>query len=209
MSVTGVVLAGGRGSRFGQDKLALEIDGAPLLDRAIEAIASVADEVIVAGRGAGGSESEAGGRGRWIEDAEPFAGPLAGLAGALAVAGGTRAIIVGGDMPELVPDVLRAMLDELDGDPTIEAVTLEAPLAAEGGAAQIQTLPLALVIEPARRAASEALDAGQRSLVSLLDRLARTALRSARWQSLDPDANTLLDVDTAADLDRIRARLAH
>ena len=33
-----IVLAGGRSSRFGRDKLAESIDGRPLLDRAVEAV---------------------------------------------------------------------------------------------------------------------------------------------------------------------------
>ena len=45
--VTGIVLAGGRSTRFGGDKLAAEIGGRPLLHLAIEAVAGVVDEVVV------------------------------------------------------------------------------------------------------------------------------------------------------------------
>ena len=45
--VSAIVLAGGRSSRFGADKLAASMDGRPLLQHAIDAVARVADEVIV------------------------------------------------------------------------------------------------------------------------------------------------------------------
>ena len=44
--VTAIVLAGGRAARFGGSKLSLEVDGVALLDRAIAAVASVADDIL-------------------------------------------------------------------------------------------------------------------------------------------------------------------
>ncbi|CAB4939460.1 unannotated protein [freshwater metagenome] len=49
MSVAAVVLAGGRSRRFGADKLAAEIAGSPLLDRALAAALAVAEVVVVVG----------------------------------------------------------------------------------------------------------------------------------------------------------------
>lgn len=43
-AVSGIVLAGGRASRFGSDKLIAEFDAVPLLDRAVAAIASSCSE---------------------------------------------------------------------------------------------------------------------------------------------------------------------
>ena len=42
-----IVLAGGASSRFGSDKLAAPLDGRPLLHHALDAVAAVADHVIV------------------------------------------------------------------------------------------------------------------------------------------------------------------
>jgi molybdenum cofactor guanylyltransferase len=197
--VTAIVLAGGRASRFGADKLAAELDGESLLDRAIAAARGVADEVIVVGRS--GSDLEV----RHVPDTEPFGGPLAGLAAGLEQAGGRLAVVMGGDMPRLAPDVLALMLARLDHDSSIQAVTLASPGRDEPtDAPRRQVLPLALAVEAGRVAARAALATGDRSLVSLLDRLMRAELATAAWLPLDPEANTLLDVDTAADLERIR-----
>ena len=45
--ITGIVLAGGRSRRFGSDKLASDVGGRPLVEHAIDALATVADEVVV------------------------------------------------------------------------------------------------------------------------------------------------------------------
>lgn len=196
---TAIVLAGGRASRFGADKLAAELDGESLLDRAIAAARGVADEVIVVGRSVTDPEV------RHVPDTEPFGGPLAGLAAGLEQASGRLAVVIGGDMPRLAPKVLALMLASLGGDASIEAVTLAPPSRQEpADAPRRQVLPLVLTVEAARAAARFALAAGDRSLVGLLDRLMSVEIATAAWLPLDPEANTLLDVDTAADLERIR-----
>jgi len=209
---TGIVLAGGRASRFGGDKLAEAIDGDPLLERAIAAVSAVTDDVIVAGRRIERPSTSV----RGIPDIEPFAGPLAALIGVLDVLDAgrvTSAMVVGGDMPGLVPDVLRAMLDRLEADPSIDAVILAssgtgtgagASAGAEGEAPR-QVLPMALRVRPGAEAARAAMSNGRRSLQAVLDALAVNELAASAWQPLDPDSTTLLDVDTRADLARIRA----
>jgi len=113
------------------------------------------------------------------------------------------AIVVGGDMPWLVPDVLRAMLDRLTNDAAATAVILEREREGPSPGGPRQVLPLAVRLEAARAAAREGVEAGQRSIQALLDRLAVDELPAATWRALDPEANTLLDVDTVAELERI------
>jgi molybdopterin-guanine dinucleotide biosynthesis protein A len=204
VTVTAVVLAGGGGERFGGDKLEAELDGRSILDLAIEAVLSVADEVIVAGRQIGPGRDAV----RATSDPEPGGGPLVGLAAALQMAQGARAIVVGGDMPALVPAVLRAMLERLAADGSVDAVVL-APPSETGTTDGRPVLPLALDVDRARNGAREVLESGRRSLQRLVDEVRCVALPEADWRALDPGALTLLDVDTAADLDEIRRRLAH
>jgi molybdopterin-guanine dinucleotide biosynthesis protein A len=218
VSVTGIVLAGGRSSRFGGAKLEAELDGVALVQHAIAALARVADEVLVAGPAPPGSMvGIAGDRVpmRSIADRVPFEGPLAALAGALEAARGEIAVVAGGDMPRLVPEVLRAMVDHmaagrfdavilgsLDGDDaTQSARRREVP-----ASSRRRVLPLALRVRPAARAAREALAAGHRSMHALLDRLTVDELAPEAWERLDPLGGTLRDVDTPADLDRLGAR---
>lgn len=209
--VTAIVLAGGRASRFGGPKLAARIGEITLLERAIQAAGSVADEVIVA-RAPGASPPGDGGPGRrhhvvpirFVADDEPFAGPLAGLAGALRGTSTELAIVVGGDMPGLVPAVLALLLERLRADGVLNAALLVAP---EPDTHRRQVLPLALRVEPAAAAARAAIDAGDRSLVRLLDRLRSIEIPAPEWLALDPEGRTLLDVDRPSDLARIHHEL--
>lgn len=204
--VTAIVLAGGRSTRFGAPKLAVELDGEPLLDHALRAVGTVAQHVIVAG----GSADHPAPRAmhhqsiRNVLDSEPFAGPLAALAGALRETATELAIVVGGDMPGLHPGVLDAMLGRLAAAVDIDAVLLASP-AAEPGRRQV--LPLALRVTTASRAAVEAVSGGDRSLVRLLERLRSIEIPASEWLTLDPAGRTLLDVDRPSDLEEFRRKL--
>ena len=213
MTLTAIVLAGGRSRRFGADKLAAALGDTSVLAATIEAVAPLAERVIVAGPAAPhGLVTDV--PITVLPDAQPFEGPLAALAAVLGSIPSfptpgpdDAAIVVGGDMPRLVAAVLVRMLDVLDVDTTVDAVILGRAQAATGAdrgePPRRQVLPLALRVQPASRAAREAVEAGQRSLQALLDRIAAVELPTADWLALDPEARTLTDVDTRADLDRI------
>ena len=210
MSVTGIVLAGGRATRFGGPKLAAELDGRVLLAWAIAALSDITDEILVAGPEIPKVSDLPGGHvgPRIVPDTAPFAGPLAALEGALGEARGDIAVVVGGDMPRLVPTVLQSMVARLMAAADVDAVLLgtpEVPQSAVGGTEpRRQVLPLVVRVRPARAAARDVLAAGDRSLRAMLDRLSCHEIPAATWLGLDPDAATLLDVDTEADLERVR-----
>jgi molybdopterin-guanine dinucleotide biosynthesis protein A len=190
VSVSAIVLAGGRSSRFGADKLAADLGGRSVLERTIEAVGSVAGEVLVIGR-----------RGRvpgvtYVADDRPFEGPLAGLAAGLRRASGTLVIAVAGDMPSIEPAVLRLLVGRLDA--AAAAVLDEAGVR--------RPLPIAAKREAALVAAEAALAGGERSLRSLLDRLETASVPEGEWRSVDPSADSLADIDTPADLERLRTR---
>jgi molybdopterin-guanine dinucleotide biosynthesis protein A len=200
-ATTAIVLAGGRSSRFGSPKLAAELDGVTVLEHAVRAVEAVAGELIIAIDPSKLPESVAARPIRAVADDEPFAGPLAALAGALRTVTSELAIVVGGDMPGLVPAVLEAMVDLLAND-DIDAVTLQ-------DATHRQVLPLAIRVGRARIAAADAMAAGDRSLVRFVDRLRSAELAAAAWRTLDPDGGSLADIDVPADLDRLRAPRNH
>ncbi|MFL5736879.1 MAG: molybdenum cofactor guanylyltransferase [Actinomycetota bacterium] len=190
-TTTGIVLAGGRSSRFGSDKMAAEYRGRPLLLHAVEVVESLSDEtLLVMSPGA----DEPGGLPfgvRIVRDSVAFKGPLAGLSAGLARATGDIAIVAGGDMPRLAPLVLvemRRMLESSDAD----AVAL-----LEGG--DVRPLPL-LLRTRLRPVADQLLSKGERSLRALLAQFGLVEFEEPEWRKLDPDAGTLVDVDSPDDL---------
>jgi molybdopterin-guanine dinucleotide biosynthesis protein A len=192
-SVTGIVLAGGRSSRFGSDKLAAELDGRPLLHHAIEAVAAVAPEVIVVA--APGVEPPIPvaleTRVRVVHDPQPFGGPLVGLMAALSVVERSIVLVVGGDMPQLVPAVLSRLVATVG--PDRRAVLLEVP-------GRLQPLPMALDVAAALAARMAILDRGGRSLRELLRELGAVSIPAPVWLSLDPAGVTIVDIDRPGDL---------
>jgi molybdenum cofactor cytidylyltransferase len=108
-----IVLAAGRGERFGGGKLAAPLAGRPLLDHAVHvALASPATEVIVVGRP--GTPVPADPRVRLValESAALSDSLRAGLAAAGAAAG---AFIFLGDMPLVPPDMAARLARALGG----------------------------------------------------------------------------------------------
>ena len=188
--VTAIVLAGGRSSRFGRDKLVEPVRGTPLLHRAIEAVRPLATEVVVVA--APGAELDLPDGLHVVHDLVAFEGPLAGLVTGLHAAREPVAIVVGGDSPSLVANVLAAMLDRLEA-PAIQAVVLEH----EG---RPRPLPIVVRCEATLLHARELLESGERRLRAVLDRLEVEVIPEVAWRELDPDAATLRDIDTPDDL---------
>ena len=196
-AASAIVLAGGRSTRFGRDKLAEPVAGRPLLDHAILAVARVAREVLVLVPPVGeighlARPPDSAVRVAVIRDPEPFGGPLVALLAGLERASEPFALVVGGDMPRMSPDVLAALLRALDASEADAVV-----LAFRG---RRQTLPAALRVGIATKAARRLLSDGMRSLHALLGAVRTRELSEGEWRSLDPSAATLRDVDLPGDL---------
>jgi len=196
--VTGIVLAGGRSTRFGNDKLRQPLRGRPLLLHAVQAAADLCREVIVVVA----PDAEAPALPidvvtpvRIVRDAQPYAGPLAGLAAGLTETDTPLALVVGGDMPDLVHDVLlELILTAGEGEGEFGAAALEV-------AGEIRPLPC-VVPTPSLVAAQFLLREGAGSLRALLAAVEARPVPEARWRAFDPDGASLHDVDEPADLGR-------
>jgi molybdopterin-guanine dinucleotide biosynthesis protein A len=198
-AATGLVLAGGRSSRFGRNKLAEPVNGRPLLAHAVTAVGSVVREVIVLLPPLGDPPAlpRTVGEGRvpvrLARDPEPFGGPLVAVLAGLERAQEPFALLAGGDMPGLAGPVLAALLRALDVSEDVEA----AVLAYRG---RRQPLPAAFRVGAATMAARRLLGEGERSIHALLRVLRTRELGEGEWRALDPSAATLTDVDLPGDL---------
>jgi molybdopterin-guanine dinucleotide biosynthesis protein A len=191
LRVAAIVLAGGRSSRFGRDKLLEPIDGRPLLHHAIDAVRTVSDEiVVVAGAGDGGPDVPDDVR--IVHDESPFEGPLVALSIGLGATDAGVVLVVGGDMPTLVPAVLGRLTAALD-DPSVDGAVLD-------GSGHRRPLPMALrraAVEPVAR---DLVERGEHRLRALRDAIRLAVIPDPEWLADDPDGATLRDVDTPADL---------
>ncbi len=129
---------------------------------------------------------------RAIPDPEPYAGPLAGLASALAEVDTPLAVVVGGDMPGLSPVVLIELIL------VVSEEGVDAAALAEGDG--FRPLPCAIrarSLPVARRLLRD----GERRLRTFLATVATRTIPEGRWRVLDPEAGSLRDIDTPEDLD--------
>lgn len=190
-----IVLAGGRSSRFGRDKLAEPVDGRPLLDRAIDAVRAVAAEVVVVA--APGAKPDLPEGVRLAHDPVAYDGPLAGLAVGLAAMDPKvdRVVVVAGDMPTLVPTVLHRLLDAV-------AAGRDAAILAHAG--DTPPFPMALRAQRAQAAVATLLDAGERRLRAVSQVLDAEIIPESTWRLDDTTAATLRDIDTPEDLPESR-----
>jgi len=108
MNFSAVILAGGRSSRMGRDKAWLSFRGQSLLARQIELARELEPaEVFISGR----TDTDYSSFGcPVLSDRYPDAGPLAGIAVALAAASATLVLVLAVDMPSLTTGVLRNLL---------------------------------------------------------------------------------------------------
>ena len=197
-----IVLAGGASARFGADKLLAEIDGRPVLHHALHAIGGLANPIVLViapGVPPPPIPPALVHQVTIMRDAILHGGPLAGLAaGLVALADIDRgfdgaALVVGGDMPHLVPGVLTLLAAAVDRDAAIGGAVLEADPPC--------VLPLAVRPSIAGPIVRALLSEDRRALRALLDRLPVTVVPAAAWHAMDPDARTLVDIDVPGDLE--------
>jgi molybdopterin-guanine dinucleotide biosynthesis protein A len=187
--VSGIVLAGGAASRFGSPKLTAILDGRPLLEHTLEAVAAACDEaIVVAAPGARPVFAQRSIPVRVVHDPEPLAGPRAALLAAAGAARHPLAVVVGGDMPWIRPAFLRALVECLAADHRSAAAPILYGI--------LQPLPFAARVEALRTLGVPA----HGSLLGLLEALRVVPLPEPAWRPLDPAGASLQDVDRPEDL---------
>jgi molybdenum cofactor guanylyltransferase len=205
-NTAGIVLAGGRSSRMGTPKAALEWHGSTLLRRTAGILARVADGPVVVVRAPGQSLPGLPAAVEVVDDPREGLGPVQGLAAGLAAVAGRSeiAFVCSTDLPFLHPAfarrVLRAAADGADvGLPVARGYPQ--PLAA---AYRTALAPVAgrLVSEQRLRPAF------------LFEECSVTRLDDATLRAdpmvaaLDPDLDSVLNVNEPADYEAARARPA-
>ncbi|MFQ5800129.1 MAG: molybdenum cofactor guanylyltransferase [Candidatus Hydrothermarchaeales archaeon] len=116
-----IVLVGGKSTRMGSDKRELEIGGKSFFEGAVEKARKISRDIIISLGDAGqvkGDFKDA----TLVIDEEKGRGPLFALASSLKRCKRSYAAVLPVDAPLLNPAIYRRMAEEIEKDPTIEAV---------------------------------------------------------------------------------------
>jgi molybdenum cofactor guanylyltransferase len=202
----GIVLAGGRSSRMGTPKAALEWHGSTLLRRTTGIVSRVADGPVIVVRAPGQALPELPRDVEVVEDPREGLGPVQGLAAGLAAAAGRAelAFVCSTDLPFLHPAFLRRVLRAAQ-----EGADVALPVAR--GYPQ----PLAAAYRTALAPVAARLVAdGRLRPAFLFDEAAVTRLDEAALRAdpvlaaFDPDLDSVLNVNEPGDYQAARARPA-
>jgi molybdopterin-guanine dinucleotide biosynthesis protein A len=200
---SGLIVAGGRSTRFGDaDKAIADVGGRPMIRHVADRVADAVEELVVNCRPAQtdairDAMADSPLPVRYAIDGNPDRGPVAGIHNGLEVAGGEYAFVVACDMP-LVDPALGSALFEL-------ARSHEAAVP-RPGSGYLQSLQAVYHVDATRRACARVLDSGNPAVHDVLDRLDCRVIDGSELAAISSRA-TFENVNTRADLESVRERL--
>ena len=203
-TAAGIVLAGGRSTRMGRPKAALEWHGSTLLRHVVGLVGrGVAGPVVVV-RAPGQALPSLPAGVAVVEDAREGRGPLEGLAAGLAAIDAEAAFVSSTDSPLLHPAFVRRVLRALDDDVDValpRARGYPQPLAAAYRSSVVEVIRRHLAAERVRL--GDLFDDCRVRVLSEDELLADPELASA-----DPALDSLVNLNEPADYEAARARPA-
>ncbi|MBP9211568.1 MAG: molybdenum cofactor guanylyltransferase [Bacteroidetes bacterium] len=116
--MTGILLAGGKSSRMGQNKALMMLNGKSLAERGLELLSGLFPSVAVS---ANAPEDFMSLGVPVFSDHYIDAGPLGGIHAALTFASGGKVFILGCDIPLMTRDVIRTIVEYPSHDPVVIA----------------------------------------------------------------------------------------
>jgi len=191
-NVEAFILVGGKSSRMGRDKALLELDGVPLIRRIVDLLNPLVARTTLVG------EPECYAdfgmpvlADRWLE-----AGPLGGIATALAAARAPWCLMLACDMPFVTNEWITFLLGEIDRlqSQSPEQVDAIIPETARG----LEPL-CALYRASCAPILAAALDRGVRKLTDALAELSTKRICESEWRRFSTDGNLFGNLNTWQD----------
>jgi molybdopterin-guanine dinucleotide biosynthesis protein A len=188
--ITGVILAGGKSTRYGKNKAFVEISGTPLVERVIGVMGSVFERLILI---TNTPHEYRHLKLPMVEDLIKGLGPLGGIYTGLSAISEEAGFFVACDMPFLNADLLRYMVGLQAG---FDAVVPRVDWMIE---------PLhALYTRRSLTALKEQIDAHDYQIVRFFERIRVRYLDEHELRALDPAFRSFLNVNRPEDLLEIR-----
>jgi len=193
MSISALVLCGGKSTRMGTDKALRLIAGKPLLAHVLGVLEPLFDDIVLS-VGPVARYDEFGKR--TVCDELLGVGPLAGLHAGLRAVRHEAALVVACDMPLVNPRIVGLLIDRLhDFDCVVPRV-----------AGEYEPM-LAVYRRTCVPAIEAALAAGRRRMIGFLDSVRVCVPDEADLRELEADLASLNNVNTPADFEAARAIL--
>ena len=111
MKIQGIVLAGGKSSRMGQEKGLVKFRGKPLVEYAVEALSGICDSVVISTANPGYAYMGL----TLIEDEIPDCGPLGGIYSCMKQEKADLFLVLSCDLPFVTPDLLSHLVEQYLG----------------------------------------------------------------------------------------------
>ncbi len=198
--ITGLVLAGGSGTRLGGFKPLASLGDRTLVEHVVSVMREVADEVVVSvARGTTGMYEGVPLEGTiMVEDRNPGLGPLEGLVTGMTVSSGDYALVSPCDTPFLSKGVCRIVVDAAQGrDGAVPFIN-----------GFYEPLHGAYRTETCIRAFEECMSEGGRKPKDAYDRLDIVPVAEELLRDADPELRCFWNINSLQDLDRAREYLA-
>lgn len=197
---SGIILAGGRSQRMGRDKALLVLDGRTLIQRVVDALGTLCDELVIA---TNMPDRYANLGLKMVPDVFPDAGSLGGLYAGLSAASQEPAVAVACDMPFLNAGLLCYLVDlAADADavvPDLSQTTSATPASTDPRpmAKYLDLHPLHAVYGRACLAAIEAqVKANDLRMIGFLGRVRTRYVRREEVLRFDPQLISFFNVNT-------------
>lgn len=201
---TGVIVAGGRSARFGDDdKAVASLAGTPMIRRVADRLVGVIDALVVNCRADQVPAIDAALAGYDHEvtiapDPAPDEGPMAGIRTGLAAAEGAYAVVVACDMPFVEPDLVAYLFERAAGHDAA------VPRLADGW---FQTTQAVYRTAAMVAACEAALDRGDRRIVAAFDDLDLVAVSEDEVRQV-ADLRTFENLNTREEFEAAAARFS-
>ncbi len=194
MKLTVVVQAGGESRRMGTNKALLPFLGQPLIQRVVERLKLVADEMIIT--------SNQPGDYAFLNlpvhpDIMPGYGALGGLLTALTVSTSPATAVVACDMPFVSAELMMYQMQVFQRGQW-DAVVPKS----EGGFEPLHAIYRTAIC---RQAVVQAIELGEKKMIAWFPKVKIYAVEPAEWRSFDPQGRIFWNVNTPQELQSAEA----
>ncbi len=191
MKITGVIQAGGKSTRMGgQPKALMELGGRRIIDRVVEVMAAVTDDLLVV---TNTPELYASLGIPMVPDVFPDGGSLGGIYSGLRAAAGGAAFTVACDMPFLMPAVAKLVIARAE----------EADVVIPRAGAQLEPLH-ACYAKSCLGPMESRLGTGRLKIVGFFEDVRVLVIPEEDVARLSPPDVVFMNVNTPAELERAR-----